>query len=172
MYVDGTGIVLNNRMPYYSLADGDVNEMVPGKRPRHTINPALATKDGKPFLAWNTPGGDNQPQAMLQSFLAVALFGANVQQAVESPTVTSSAFTSSNYPGTNRGMLTMPASLGDRISDNLANRRHKIQVLPLHKPYRQGISGAGAVKMIMIDPETGVMHGGVAPAKSDYVIGR
>ena len=172
MYVDGTGIVLNNRMPYYSLADGDVNEMVPGKRPRHTINPALATKDGKPFLAWNTPGGDNQPQAMLQSFLAVALFGANVQQAVESPTVTSSAFTSSNYPGTNRGMLTMPASLGDRISDNLANRGHKIEVLPLQQPYRQSISGAGAVKMIMIDPETGVMHGGVAPAKSDYVIGR
>jgi len=172
MYVDGTGIVLNNRMPYYSLADGDVNEMVPGKRPRHTINPALATKNGKPFLAWNTPGGDNQPQAMLQSFLAVALFGANVQQAVESPTVTSSAFTSSNYPGTNRGMLTMPASLGDRISDNLANRGHKIEVLPLQQPYRQSISGAGAVKMIMIDPETGVMHGGVAPAKSDYVIGR
>ena len=172
MYVDGTGIVLNNRMPYYSLTDGDVNEMVPGKRPRHTINPALATKDGKPFLAWNTPGGDNQPQAMLQSFLAVALFGANVQQAVESPTVTSSAFTSSNYPGTNRGMLTMPASLGDRISDNLANRGHKIEVLPLQQPYRQSISGAGAVKMIMIDPETGVMHGGVAPAKSDYVIGR
>lgn len=172
MYVDGTGIVLNNRMPYYSLADGDVNEMVPGKRPRHTINPALATKDGKPFLAWNTPGGDNQPQAMLQSFLAVALFGANVQQAVESPTVTSSAFTSSNYPGTNRGMLTMPASLGDRISDNLASRGHKIEVLPLQQPYRQSISGAGAVKMIMIDPETGVMHGGVAPAKSDYVIGR
>jgi len=172
MYVDGTGIVLNQSYAHYSLADGDVNEMVPGKRPRHTINPALATKDGKPFLAWNTPGGDNQPQAMLQSFLAVALFGANVQQAVESPTVTSSAFTSSNYPGTNRGMLTMPASLGDRISDNLANRGHKIEVLPLQQPYRQSISGAGAVKMIMIDPETGVMHGGVAPAKSDYVIGR
>ncbi len=172
MYVDGTGIVLNNRMPYYSLTDGDVNEMIPGKRTRHTINPALATKDGKPYLAWNTPGGDNQPQAMLQSFLAVVLFGANVQQAVESPTVTSSAFSASNYPGTIRGMLTMPVELGNHVADNLASRGHKVEVLPLQQPYRQATSGAGAVKMIMIDPVTGIMHGGVSPAKSDYVIGR
>jgi gamma-glutamyltranspeptidase/glutathione hydrolase len=55
MFVDGTGFVLNNRMPYYSLDEGDVNELVPGKRTRHTINPALALKDGKPYLAWNTP---------------------------------------------------------------------------------------------------------------------
>ena len=55
-------------------------------------------KDGKPYLAWNTPGGDNQPQAMLQAFLAVAEFGMNVQQAVEAATVTTSSFRASNYP--------------------------------------------------------------------------
>ena len=78
MFVNGTGIVLNNRMPYYSLDEGDVNELALGKRTRHTINPALALKDGKAYLAWNTPGGDNQPQAMLQAFLAVVHFGMNV----------------------------------------------------------------------------------------------
>ena len=171
MCVDGTGIVLNNRMPYYSLEEGDVNELVPGKRTRHTINPALALKDGKPYLAWNTPGGDNQPQAMLQAFLAVVHFGMNVQQAVEAATVTSSAFAASNFPQPVRGMLTMPAVLGDVVGDELARRGHRVEVVPLQQPYQMALSGAGAVKMVMIDPETGVMFGGVSPAKSDYVLG-
>ncbi len=83
---------LNNRTPYFSLEEDYVNVLVPGKRTRHTVNPALALKDGKPYLAWNTPGGDNQPQAMLQAFLAIVHFGANVQQAVEAATVTSVLF--------------------------------------------------------------------------------
>ncbi len=172
MYVPGTGIVLNNRMPYYSTDPADLNVLAKGKRTRHTINPALALKDGKPWLAWNTPGGDNQPQAMLQSFLAVALFGLNVQQAVEAPTVTSSAFGASMYPNPVRGMLTMPAVLGDAIGEELAARGHRVEVVGLQQPYGQAPSGAGAVKMVMVDPETGVMYGGVSPAKSDYVIGR
>ncbi len=171
MVVGGTGIVLNNRMPYYSLEEGDVNELVPGKRTRHTINPALALKDGEPYLAWNTPGGDNQPQAMLQAFLAVVRFGMNVQQAAEAATVTSSAFAASNFPQPIRGVLTMPSVLGDVVGDELARRGHRVEVVPLQQPYQMAVSGAGAVKMVMIDPETGVMFGGVSPAKSDYVLG-
>ena len=83
MAVEGAGYFLNNRMPYFSLEKDDVNALVPGKRTRHTVNPALALKDGQPYLAWNTPGGDNQPQAMLQTFLNVVHFGMNVQQSVE-----------------------------------------------------------------------------------------
>src|SRR6185436_11582573 len=56
--IDGGGFVLNNRLPCFYLDDGNVNILAPGKRTRHTINPALALKNGKPFLAWNTPGGD------------------------------------------------------------------------------------------------------------------
>jgi gamma-glutamyltranspeptidase/glutathione hydrolase len=172
MYVPGTGIVLNNRMTYYGVEEGDLNVLAEGKRTRHTINPALAVKDGRPWLAWNTPGGDNQPQAMLQAFLAVAEFDMNVQQAVEAATVTSTAFAASNYPNPIRGALTMPAVLGDAVGAELAARGHRIEVGELQQPYRQAASGAGAVKMVMIDPETGVMYGGVSPAKSDYVIGR
>jgi gamma-glutamyltranspeptidase/glutathione hydrolase len=171
MVVEGTGFLLNNRLPYFSLDEDNVNALEPGKRTRHTINPALALRDGKPYLAWNTPGGDNQPQAMLQAFLAVVHFGMNVQQAVEAPTVTSSAFAASMYPQPVRGMLTMPAILGDVVGDALARRGHRVEVVPLQQPYRQSVSGAGAVKMLMIDPETGVMYGGVSPAKSDYVLG-
>ncbi len=172
MYVPGTGIVLNNRMTYYAVDEDDLNAFAEGKRTRHTINPALAMKDGRPWLAWNTPGGDNQPQAMLQAFLAVSEFGMNVQQAVEAATVTSSAFAASNYPNPVGGMLTMPAVLGDAVGAELAARGHRVEVGELQQPYRQAASGAGAVKMVMIDPETGVMYGGVSPAKSDYVLGR
>ena len=171
MAVEGGGYFLNNRMPYCSLEEDEVNVLVPGKRTRHTVNPALALKDGKPYLAWNTPGGDNQPQAMLQAFLAFVHFGMNVQQAVEAPTVTSSAFRASMYPGRILGKLTMPQVLGDEVAEALAAKGHNVQVIPLQQPYRQATSGAGAVKMVWIDPETGIFHGGVSPAKSDYVIG-
>lgn len=172
MAVPGGGYFLNNRMPYFRLEPDDVNGLEPGKRTRHTVNPALVLKDGKPYLAFNTPGGDNQPQAMLQAFLAVAVFDMNVQQAVEAATVTSSAFRASMFPGRARGKLTMPASLAEEVADALAAKGHEVEVVPLQQPYMQTPSGAGAVKMLMIDPETGVFHGGASPAKSDYVLGK
>ena len=188
MIVPGGGYVLNDRMPYFSLDPNDVNVLVPGKRTRHTVNPALALKNGKPYLAWNTPGGDNQPQAMLQAFLNVVVFGMNVQQAVEAATVTSSAFAASMYPQPVKGKLTMPRVLADspaRASDRdaasgkesqsvaqaLAAKGHHVEVVALQQPYEQSLSGAGAVKLVMIDPDNGVMHGGVSPAKDDYVLG-
>ena len=171
MVVEGGGYVLNNRMPYFSLEAADVNVITPGKRPRHTINPALAFKNGKPFLAWNTPGGDNQPQAMLQAFLSVVEFGMNVQQAAEAPTVTSASFHASMYPQKAGDELTIPKVLADRIGPTLTAKGHKLKISTSQPPYGQQPSGAGAVKMVLIDPKTGVMHGGVSPAKDDYVMG-
>jgi gamma-glutamyltranspeptidase/glutathione hydrolase len=144
---------------------------MPRKRPRHTINPALALKDGKPFLAWNTPGGDNQPQAMLQAFLNVVEFGMNVQQAVEAPTITSSSFRQSNYPQSAPNRLAMPKLLADKVGGELSRRGHALQVSAMQEPYRQAPSGAGAVKMVLIDPERSVFFGGVSPSKDNYVLG-
>ncbi len=188
MIVPGGGYVLNDRMPYFSLDPNDVNVLVPGKRTRHTVNPALALKNGKPYLAWNTPGGDNQPQAMLQAFLNVVVFGMNVQQAVEAATVTSSAFAASMHPQPVKGKLTMPRVLADSparasgrdaasgeesqsVAEALAAKGHHVEIVELQQPYKQSLSGAGAVKLVMIDPDNGVMHGGVSPAKDDYVLG-
>jgi gamma-glutamyltranspeptidase/glutathione hydrolase len=171
MIVDGWGFVLNNRMPYFSLEPGDVNVLTPGRRPRHTINPALAMRDGKPFLAWNTPGGDNQSQAMLQSFLNVVEFGMTVQEAVEAPTLTSFGFRESNYPQRAAGTLALPRVLADVAGPGLAKRGHVLQVTELQGPYRQAPAGAGAVKMVMYDARRGVWFGGVSPAKDNYVIG-
>jgi gamma-glutamyltranspeptidase/glutathione hydrolase len=169
--VDGGGFVLNNRLPCFYLDDGNVNLLAPDKRTRHTISPALALKDGKPFLAWNTPGGDNQPQAMLQAFLNVVVFGMNVQQAVEAPTVTSTSFHDSVYPHPIAGTLIMPKTLADQVGAALAAKGHRVVVTPLQKPYGQQPSGAGAVKMVRIDPRTGVFAAGVSPAKDDYAMG-
>jgi gamma-glutamyltranspeptidase/glutathione hydrolase len=169
--VDGAGFVLNNRLPCFYLDDGNVNILAPGKRTRHTINPALALKDGKPYLAWNTPGGDNQSQAMLQAFLAVVEFGMNVQQAVEAPTVMSTSFHDSVYPHPVAGTLVMPKVLADRVGAALSAKGHSVVVTPLQKPYGQQPSGAGAVKMVLIDPRTGIFAAGVSPAKDDYVMG-
>jgi len=169
--VEGGGFVLNNRMPYFSLDEKDVNALRPGKRPRHTINPALALKDGKPLMAWNTPGGDNQPQAMLQAFLNMVEFGMNPQQAVEAPTVLTTNFHASNYPQPVGDSLQIPELLASRIGPALAAKGHKLVVSRLQPPYRQQVSGAGAVKIVWIDPASGVFHGAVSPAKDNYVMG-
>ncbi len=169
--VEGGGYVLNNRMPYFSLDEKHVNALVPGKRPRHTINPALALKDGKPVLAWNTPGGDNQPQAMLQAFLNIVEFGMNPQLAVEQPTATTTNFHASNYPQEVGDVLQLPRILADRTGEALQAKGHKIDVSRMQRPYQQQVSGAGAVKIVWIDAKTGVMQGAVSPAKDNYVMG-
>jgi gamma-glutamyltranspeptidase / glutathione hydrolase len=169
--VEGGGYVLNNRLPYFSLEPQHVNVLAPGKRTLHTICPALALKDGKPVMAWNTPGGDNQPQAMLQAFLNVVEFGMNVQQALEQPTVTTTSLHPTMYPHRPGDQVVMPKLLADKVGKALAAKGHKIQVSVLQQPYFQQTAAAGGVKMILIDSRTGVMHGGVSPAKDDYVLG-
>ncbi len=168
--VEGLGYVLNNRMPYFSLDPAHPNALVPGKRPRHTINPALALKDGKPVMAWNTPGGDNQPQAMLQAFLNIVEFGMTPQLAVEQPTFITSNFHASNYPQPAGDKLTLPGPM-ETIAAELRAKGHNVEITRMQRPYAQQPSGAGAVKLIWIDPVTRVMRGAVSPAKDDYAMG-
>lgn len=169
--VEGGGYVLNNRLQYFSLNENEVIGLKPGKRPRHTISPALALKDGKPVMAWNTPGGDNQPQAMLQAFLNIVEFGMNPQLALEQPTVTTVNFHNSNYPQPVGDKLILPEVLAAKIGDALRAKGHKLEVTRMQRPYSQQPSGAGAVKMVWIHPRTGVIFGAVSPAKDDYVMG-
>ncbi len=169
--VEGGGFVLNNRLQYFSLNEKDANVLAPGKRPRHTINPALALKDGKPVMAWNTPGGDNQPQAMLQAFLNIVEFGMHPQLAVEQPTVTTLNFHASNYPQKPGDKLIVPQVLASHIGSALEAKGHNVEVTRMQRPYSQQPSGAGAVKIVWIDPRTGVFHGAVSPAKDDYAMG-
>ena len=109
--VDKGGFLMNDRMRYFYLDPKDVNSLQPGKRIRQTINPAMALKDGKPWIAFGTPGSDTQPQTQLQFFLNVAEFGMNVQEALEQPTVISNSFRDSYQPHDVKGKLLTPALL-------------------------------------------------------------
>ena len=74
------------------------NSLVPGKRPRTTLSPSMALRDGEPWMAFGTPGGDQQDQWSLQFFLNVVDFGMDLQEALDAPTVQSTHFPGSFYP--------------------------------------------------------------------------
>jgi len=84
-----TGVGMSQRMQSFVLdpALNPFNVVEPGKRPRVTLTPTLALKDGKPFLSFAVQGGDTQDQNLLQFFLNVVEFGMNVQEAVEAANV-------------------------------------------------------------------------------------
>jgi gamma-glutamyltranspeptidase / glutathione hydrolase len=163
MVVEGGGFFMNDRMKYFYLDPADVNSLQPGKRVRQTINPALALKDGKPYVVFGTPGADTQPQTQLQFFLNVVEFGMPVQQALEQPSVISNSFRDSYYPHNVLGKLLTPAMLPKNVRDGLAAKGHQLDV--------RDVKGVGSVKGIMIHPRTGALMGGVSPTGDSYVMG-
>ena len=90
---------------------------------------------------------------------------------VRAPTITSTSFHDSVYPHPIASTLIMPKILAEQVGAALAAKGHHVVSTPLQKPYGQQPSGAGAVKMIRIDPRSGVFAAGVSPAKDDYAIG-
>jgi gamma-glutamyltranspeptidase/glutathione hydrolase len=160
--VDKGGFFMNDRMRYYYLDPKDVNSLQPGKRVRQTINPAMALKDGKPWIAFGTPGADTQPQTQLQFVLNVVEFGLHVQEALEQPTVISNSFRDSYYPHDVKGKLLTPAMLPKSVQDALSAKGHQLDL--------RNVKGVGSVKAILIDPRTGVLMGGVSPTGDSYVM--
>ena len=160
--VDKGGFFMNDRMRYFYLDPKDVNSLQPGKRVRQTINPAMALKDGKPWIAFGTPGSDTQPQTQLQFFLNVAEFGMNVQEALEQPAVISNSFRDSYQPHDVKGKLLTPALLPKSVQEALAAKGHQLDI--------RNVKGVGSVKAILIDPRTGVLMGGVSPTGDSYVM--
>jgi gamma-glutamyltranspeptidase/glutathione hydrolase len=79
-----TGVPLGNRMQVFvTYPDGHPNLVQGGKRPRTTLTPTVVLRDGKPFTAFSSPGGDTQDQQSLQLFLNIAVFGMMPQDAIE-----------------------------------------------------------------------------------------
>jgi gamma-glutamyltranspeptidase / glutathione hydrolase len=162
MVVENGGFFLNDRMRYWYLDPQNVNALQPGKRVRQTINPALALKDGRPFLVFGTPGADTQPQTQLQFFLNVVEFGMEVQQALEQPAVISNSFQESYQPHNVPGKLLTPAMLAESVRAELAAKGHQLDV--------RNTRGVGSVKAVMIHPRTRVLMGGVSPTGDSYVM--
>jgi gamma-glutamyltranspeptidase/glutathione hydrolase len=96
--IPGTGLSVSSRGSQSRAIPGHLNALAPGKRPRLTPNPILALKNGKPWLAMGTPGGDMQVQAMTQVLLNMLDFGLSPQQALEAPRVATYAYPGSFAP--------------------------------------------------------------------------
>jgi gamma-glutamyltranspeptidase/glutathione hydrolase len=165
MYVDGEagGYFINDVLARFNLNPTHPNGLAPRKRPRQTLNPVLVLKDGKPLMVFGSPGGDTQGQSQLQFFLNYAEFGMNVQQALEQPYFVTGAYHESFHPHPAGEGLSVSERIPREVREELARRGHQVRT--------HSAMGVGSVKAIVVNPQTGVLMGGAAPATDAYVIG-
>jgi gamma-glutamyltranspeptidase/glutathione hydrolase len=122
-----TGVLLNNRMAYWHLAEGHPNRLVPGKRVRHTMNAPMVFKDGRLWAVEGTPGADNQVQVNLQVLTAMMDLGADPQAALEAPRWTSAQQgQSANWPHEGDGTLTIEPGFGPEVLAGLEQLGHRL----------------------------------------------
>src|SRR5437899_7444609 len=123
------GFCLGTRAQMFWLEEGLPNSLEPGKRPRTTLSPTLVARDGEPYLALGTPGGDQQDQWTLNTFLAHVHFGLNLQEAIDAPGHHTEAFPSSFYPRATRVRhVTVEERAGSKTVDGLRARGHEVEV--------------------------------------------
>jgi gamma-glutamyltranspeptidase/glutathione hydrolase len=122
------GFCLGTRAQMFWLEEGLPNSLEPGKRPRTTLSPTLAARDGEPVLALGTPGGDQQDQWTLHSFLAHVHFGMDLQAAIDAPNHHTEAFPSSFYPRETRARhVAVESRAGDGTIAGLRARGHDVE---------------------------------------------
>ena len=125
------GFGLNTRAQMFWLEEGLPGTLAPGKRPRTTLTPSLALRDGKPYLAFGTPGGDQQEQWQLLFFLRHVHHGLNLQEAIDLPMSHTMHFPTSFYPRDRKpGHLAVEASFGPEVIEALRQRGHQIEEVP------------------------------------------
>jgi gamma-glutamyltranspeptidase/glutathione hydrolase len=125
------GFCLGTRAQMFWLEEGHPAALAPGKRPRTTLSPTLALRDGEPYLGWGSPGGDGQDQWITQFFLRHVHAGLNLQEAIDAPAWHSEHFPSSFWPRTARpGVLVVEGRLPRKTVDELKRRGHKVELGP------------------------------------------
>jgi len=125
------GFCLGTRAQMFWLEEGHPASLAPGKRPRTTLTPTLALRDGEPYLAWGTPGGDQQDQWITQLFLRHVHAGMNLQEGIDAPAWHSEHFPSSFWPRTSRpGVLVVEGRVPRDTVDELRRRGHIVEVGP------------------------------------------
>ena len=160
-----TGVPMGNRMQVFDLDPASPNVLVGGKRPRTTLTPTVVLKDGKPFLAISTPGGDSQDQQILNVLLNLLVFDMPLQAAVEQPRINSLHFHSSfDDHRAEPGVLEIEDRVPAAVRDELTSRGHKLKVLSAYG-MSTGIVAAG------VNPATGTLRGAADPRRERYVMG-
>ena len=125
------GFCLGSRAQMFWLDEHHPAALAPGKRPRTTLSPSLALRDGEPYLAWGSPGGDQQDQWTTQFFLRHVHAGMNLQQAIDAPAWHSEHFPISFWPRTARpGVLVVENRVPKATVETLRGRGHRVEVGP------------------------------------------
>jgi gamma-glutamyltranspeptidase / glutathione hydrolase len=125
------GFCLGTRAQMFWLDESHPAGLAPGKRPRTTLSPTLALRDGEPYLAWGTPGGDQQDQWTTQFLLRHVHAGMNLQEAIDAPAWHTEHFPSSFWPRTARpGVLVVEGRLPQATVRELERRGHLVEVGP------------------------------------------
>jgi len=159
-----TGIGLSQRAQSFVLdrAENPFNVIEPGKRPRATLTPTLAMKDGKPFLAFAVQGGDTQDQNLLQFFLEIVEFGMNVQEATEAANFTSYQLRDSfGEHEFEPGRITLNESMSPWVRRELSDMGYTAE-------FEERTSGP--INAIWFDREHGTFWGGSSNHGDDYGI--
>ena len=134
--VPGLGFCLGSRAQMFALTPGFASSLAPGRRPRTTLSPSLALRDGQPYLAFGTPGGDQQDQWTLAVFLNHAVFGMNLQEAIDFPAFSTDHMPSSFYPrAAQPRSLAIESRAGEQVIADLRARGHEVSV---RGPWSQG----------------------------------
>ena len=125
------GFCLGTRAQMFWLDEGLPNSLAPGKRPRTTLSPTMALRDGEPHLALGTPGGDQQDQWTLHVLLAHLHFGMDLQAAIDAPNHHTEAFPSSFYPRASMPRhVAVEERAGAETVAGLRARGHDVEVSP------------------------------------------
>ena len=157
-----TGIGLSQRMQSFVLdpAMNPYNVLEPGKRPRATLTPSLALRDGEPFLSFAVQGGDGQDQNLLQFFLNVVEFGMNVQEAAEAANFNSYQLRSSfGAHESEPGSMLLNDKVPEWIRDELIGMGYSLRFAP---------RTSGPINAIWFDREHGTFWGGSSQHGEDY----
>jgi gamma-glutamyltranspeptidase/glutathione hydrolase len=149
----GTGVVLQNRGALFTLEEGHPNRVAPGKRPYHTLTPAMALNaDGSLALTLGTPGGDSQTQSLLAIVNNLLLFDMTPQQAVEAP----------RYRGYGGTRVDLEDRIPVAVRDELRRRGHDIRVI------HGWTATFGGAQMIRVEPGSGTLAVASDPRREAY----
>ncbi len=160
-----TGIGLSQRMQSFVLdaRENPFNVVAPGKRPRVTLTPTLAVRDGAPWLAFAVQGGDTQEQNLLQFFLDIVEFGMSVQEATEAANIVSYQMKSSfGRHESQPGRLTVNEQVPEWVRAELRRMGYRVDAERLT---------SGPINAILFDRAHGTMWGGSSNHGEDYGIG-
>jgi gamma-glutamyltranspeptidase/glutathione hydrolase len=163
-----TGIGMSVRGEQFWLDKTRAAQLRPRARPRYTLTPSIVLRNGEPFMAIGSPGGDNQEQTIIQSFLNVVEFWPewypNLHEAFEWPRVQTLHFYGSFWPhnsGFNR--LSLEANIPDAVFSELKSRGHDVS-----KVRPRSINGCATA--VLIDPASGSRIAGADPRRDCYAI--